>query len=162
MKSHNIKAKGFTLVEIMVTLVVTGILVAISVVAYGDYKHKLLVSGLKSDLTTMAGAMENFRTFNNGYSTSSLPTNVSTYQATNGNGSVTLTDGVTIAGGSSDGKTFCIDAVNSSDPSTYYYIDSYTLSQGAQSGSCVDSRPVPQNLLAAMVSNSSIRITWDA
>lgn len=142
---------GYTLIEVMMVIAIISIIAAVSYVSYSNFRHNLVVSALKSDLNGAASAMENERNFGSSGYPAALP---STF---------TPSDNVAIAGGSTDaGETYCVEAVSSEDPSLYYYVDSLIASQGAQEGSCASSRPVPQNLAAAMVTNTSINITWDA
>lgn len=115
---------GFTIVELIVVVVVIGILVAIMVVGYGSWRHSSITAKVKSDLNSVASAMESYRTFNNAYPVS-VPT---TY---------TPTSGVTVTGGSTDGgKTYCTDGTDSSDSSVLYYITSFTKGSGPLPGTC--------------------------
>lgn len=99
--------------------------------------------------------MENARTFNDAY-----PTYVNDLAT---NQTFTPSPTVTLSGGSYDGgKTYCVDAISSRDPSVKYYIDSNNGLQGAQIGSCAFAHPVPTNLLATKVSNTLLNISWDA
>jgi len=100
-KKLNIRlASGFTLVEIMVTMVIIGILSGVSIVGYGSWKESTITAQLKSDLNGAVAAMDNARNFGNGYPTA-IPT---TFKPSSG---VTLK-----GGGLPGGKGFCITATN--------------------------------------------------
>lgn len=123
-KIKSLPKNGFTLIEIIVVVVVIGILSGISFVAYSNWETKSIEAQLKSDLNVAASAMDNARTFNNSYPVS-IPATVKT------SSEVTLS-----GGGSTDGKSFCVDATSSRDDTIHYFIDSYLKSKGAKSGTC--------------------------
>lgn len=56
------KQKGFTIIELLVVIVVIGILTTISVVAYKGYQKNGQDATVKSDLDSIAGLLENYRT----------------------------------------------------------------------------------------------------
>jgi len=100
-KKLNVRlASGFTLVEIMVTMIIIGILSGVSIVGYGSWKESTITAQLKSDLNGAVAAMDNARNFGNGYPTA-IPT---TFKPSNG---VTLS-----GGGVLGGKGYCITATN--------------------------------------------------
>ena len=144
---------GFTIIEIVVVIAVIGILATIVAVGYGNWKRSTVESQIKSDLTHVASAMEDYRTFNNGYPTSVPNT-------------FTPSGGTVLSGGSYDsGATYCIDGTSSEFSGFEYYIDSSRLT--ATEGTCA-SRPAPVNpptqpngLVASATSPSSIDVTWN-
>ena len=143
------QSRGFTIIELLVVVAVIGILISIGAVSYGDYRKTVTIAQLKSDLNSVATVMENARNFDNSYP-NSVPATFAP------------SSGVTLSGGSADvGQTYCVDAVSASEPGVYYYIDSLVGMQGAQPGSCVTSRAIPQNLTATTASNTSINVSWD-
>jgi prepilin-type N-terminal cleavage/methylation domain-containing protein len=150
-KQRSYRSAGYTLIEVILVIAIIGIIATISYVSYSNFRHNLVVAALKSDLNGAASALESERNFgSDGYPDTIPPT-------------FTPSNNISLNGGSTDyGDTYCIEAVSSEEPSLYYYLDSLMAVQGAQEGSCVSSRPVPQNLAAAMVTNTSINITWDA
>ncbi len=152
-----ISQNGFTIIELLVAIVIIGILATIGTLNYGNYQKSLTVSQVKSDLNGVNAAMENARTFKDAY-----PTYVADLAATTPP-TFTSSPTVTLSGGSYDGgKTYCVDAVSSRDPSVKYYIDSNNGLQGAQIGSCAFAHPVPTNLLATKASNTLLNLSWDA
>ena len=147
--------KGFTIVELIVVIAVIGILATISILGYGGWRSTTISNQVKSDLNAVAAAMENYRTFNNGYPTS-LPSTVKP----SGNDTITLSaDSTTI--------NYCVDGVSTDSPSATYYVASETKSQGALSGTCT-TRPgqtlpgVPTGLATTTVNSTSIVLTWTA
>ncbi len=124
---HSAFKPAFTVIELIVVVVIIAILAGIIIVSYSSWRQSTTVAQLKSDLGNAASAMENYRTFNNGY-----PTDVTTLTT------IAPSSGVTLAGGSSDGGlTYCVSAVNSQFPTMPYHIDSNTGGTGAVSGVCV-------------------------
>ncbi len=158
MRIRNIKAKrnffkgsvqavGFTVIELIVVISVIGILATIGVVSYGSWRQTATVAQVKSDLNSVASAMENSRNFGNVY-----PPDVNTLTTV-----ATSNNNTTFYGGSSDGgKTYCVSANNSQFPNLYYHISSANNSQGPQPGTCF-----PSNLTATVASTSSINLAWD-
>lgn len=134
--------------ELTVVIFVIGILTALVVVSYGDFKTSTISAQLKSNLLDAGMVMESARNFGNSYP-ASVP---STFTASNG---------VTISGGSYDGgKTYCLDAINSSTPSIHFYIDSVNSSLPL-TGTCADVHPAPANFTAVATSSSSISLAWN-
>ena len=121
-------ASGFTLIEIVVSIVIIGILAGISIVSYGNWQKSIIAVTLKSDLNGAASAMESAHTFG----TNDYPSDITSIKT------FTPSTGVTLSGGSTDGgKTYCIDATSSKDATIHYYISSITDNQNVQQGSCV-------------------------
>lgn len=145
-----VKSRGFTIVELLVVIIVIGILASIGIISYSGYQKTVTVAQLKSDLNGAATAMEDARNFGNSYPVS-LPSTFEPDQT------------ISLSGGSNDGgKTYCIDSSSSKDLSLQYYIDSVSVLQGAQLGTCADSHPAPDNLAAVTASNTSMNVSWDA
>lgn len=61
------KIKGFTVVEVLVVIVILGILLTISTVAYGAWQKDLADSVVKSDLASGDSSLHSFRNFNNNF-----------------------------------------------------------------------------------------------
>lgn len=129
--TKNRRLNGFTIVETIVVIAVIGILATIVAVGYNSWQRSTIEAQLKSDLTNVASAMENYRNFNNGYP-ASIP---STF---------TASEGVVLTVDNSDSSTYCIDAVSSKDGSITYYIPN----RGRPTeGTCTDYQPgVPPSI----------------
>jgi len=136
---------GFTLVEIVIVIVIIGILATITIVGYGNWQKPIVIVSLKSDLISAASAMENARTFGNGYP-ASIP---DSFVASASN---------TLSGGSVDGgTTYCITATTSKDSTLSYYISSITGYQNPQPGVCVNPAPT---ITVGTVTSFSIGLSW--
>lgn len=99
--------RGFTVVELIVVIVVIGILAAVVSVSYGAWRNNLLEDTVKSDLNSAAALMEQERTWNNDYP-EILPA------------SFVPSEGVTMAGGRTDDKKYCLYAYSASKPELYF------------------------------------------
>lgn len=113
---------GFSLVELIVVISTIGILATITIVGYGSWQKNVITSQLKSDLSGVAAAMEDYRNFNDVYP-STLPT---TFKPSDG---VNLV----VTGG---GGLYCIDATSTKDATLKFYIDSTMSTGGAKAGTC--------------------------
>lgn len=112
---------GFTIVELAVVISVIGILASITVVGYGAWQKRTTENVIKSDLSNAASAMENARNFGNTY-----PVTVPT--------SFTPSDNIAMTGGSTDGKTYCIQASSTRDSTIYMYVSN--ANKNPQVGNC--------------------------
>lgn len=121
--NYDKQQNGFTLVELTVVILIISVLAMVLTMGYSSWRKTIIEVQIKSDLSGVASAMENFRTFNSMYS-SSIPA------------TFTPSKDITLFGGSSDGKLYCIDAVSSHDSNTYYYIDESSGRSGAKLGTC--------------------------
>lgn len=102
------KKQGFTLVELATVIAILGVLAAIVIVSYGSWRTSVTTANIKSDLNGAVAAMESARNFSNVY-----PLTVpSTFVASSG---------ISLGGGSTDGKNYCIYARNS-DSSIIYHV----------------------------------------
>lgn len=159
-KSKLGSVKGFTIIELIVVIVVIGILVGITVLGYGAWKHSVAVAQVKSDLASAGSAMESARNFSGstGYP-SAIPS------------TITASSGVTLSfyAPAYSTTTYCIDATSTTDASVVFYMASENKDVGVLSGNCAG-KPVPPNppstapssLLATAISSSQIDLSWGA
>ncbi len=67
-----VRAKGFSLMELMIAVVIIGILAAIAYPAYTDHMTRTRRSDGKAALLNLANYMEHYYTENNGYTGATL------------------------------------------------------------------------------------------
>jgi microcystin-dependent protein/Tfp pilus assembly protein PilE len=143
-------SNAFTIVELIVVVVVMGIVAAVSVVSYGGWQRSIAATQLKSDLSGAASAMESHKNFNNTYPSDVLSV-------------FSPSDGVAMGGGSSDGLTYCVDAVSIRSSEIVYYIEKPAAKTEPQEGTCA-TRPIPPSAPGnvAVVSSiwKTIRLSW--
>ena len=102
---------GFTIVELLVIIVVMGILLSLTVFAYGDWRLRTAKNEVQSNLIQLRAAMENARNFDNVYP-STIP---SSYDPS----ATVTTNIVTLANGSA----YCARGVSTTRTSVIYYIN---------------------------------------
>lgn len=119
---HRYKASGFTLVELMVTLAVVGILLSIAIPAYKDYLIRANKSAVKAVMLEIASRQEQYLMNSGAYATTyaqlnySIPTEVSTYfdltltAGTNSTSTVTALQGLPTFTITASGKAGTIQA----------------------------------------------------
>jgi prepilin-type N-terminal cleavage/methylation domain-containing protein len=144
--------KGFTIIELIVVIAVIAILATISIVGYGAWRNQTSATQVKNDLTNVASAMENARTFGSAYPTT-IPTTVT---ASN--------NVVLVGGGSVDGKSYCVDGTTTLNSSIMYYVDS--ISKGPQQGTCIGRITVPipdipTGLAILSATGTLITLSWN-
>jgi len=153
--SVKLRKSGFTVVELLIVISIIAVLATITVVGYGSWKHSTIVASVKSDLNGVVSAMEDYRTFNNGYPTT-IPT---TFTPSNG---TTLT-----IDPSSSSTTYCINGISTDDALVKFYVSSTKKAQGAIEGTCADLNNgilpgVPVNLVKTAAGGSTISLSWNA
>jgi prepilin-type N-terminal cleavage/methylation domain-containing protein len=119
----NAYSKGFTLVEIIVIIAVIAILATLVIAAVGNWRKSTAETEVKSDLKSLASAMEAARNFGNGYPTS-IP---STF---------TASPNVTVTYGSGSSANYCVNAVSDVEDTVEYYINTATTGKEPQAGTC--------------------------
>ncbi|WP_436523326.1 prepilin-type N-terminal cleavage/methylation domain-containing protein [Actinoplanes sp. HUAS TT8] len=140
-KRDDIMAKkddeGFTLIELLVVVVIIGVLVAIAVPVYLNYRQGAADKSAQSDVRGAISAVEQFYTNNgNAYpGTSQLGDNSAgaapnlTLTGTNGNATITLSDKTKlqyayVAASGSTAASYKICATNTGGSGKYYLYDS--------------------------------------
>lgn len=141
-------SRGFTIVELAVTIVILGILAGLTGASYNGWQKGIAERQAKSDLSMLASAMQNAKNFGAGYPTS-IP---STFKGSND-----LT--ITYVGGNS--TAYCIEARSTKITSVVFYIKDGTTS--AQSGNCSSAYAVgtPAPTVSSATSTSVV-ISWPA
>lgn len=66
-------AKGFTIIELLIVVVVIGILAAIAIPKFANTKEKAIVASMKSDLRNVAGTQEAYWNQNQTYYAGVIP-----------------------------------------------------------------------------------------
>jgi uncharacterized protein (TIGR02145 family)/prepilin-type N-terminal cleavage/methylation domain-containing protein len=114
-------SRAFTIVELVLVIVVIGILAGITTIAWSGWRQNAAKSEVKSDLLTVASAMESAKNFGSGYPTS-IPSNFSS------------SSNVTITYTSGDSSSYCIDGASKAVAAVTYFVSS--TSKNPVSGTC--------------------------
>ncbi len=102
--------KGFTLIELLVVVAIIGILVAIAIPQFANYKKQANDGGAESDVRNMALALESYYATNNAYTTDATLLGNAGFKATK---NVTTTPTVTSA------TSFTITGYNTGGTKTF-------------------------------------------
>ena len=114
--------KGFTIVEVLMSIAILGILVGLAVVGYGSWQQRIVEDAIKSDLQSVHTAMDSARNFSEGYPLS-IPSNFKSSSRVE----VTYQYG--------DISSYCISGASTDDSSIVYHITA-TTNAVPQSGNC--------------------------
>lgn len=108
------KHRGFTLVELVVSIAVIGILAGVVVVSYGSWRTRTAENEVKNDLKQAVASLEDYKNFNDGYPTvaAGIP---STFTSSNN---------VTITFKSSTLSTYCLQGKSEAVATVIYYASS--------------------------------------
>lgn len=115
---------GFTIVELIVVITVVGLLAGLSVIGYSSWRSATQTAQIKSDLNSVAAAMESSRNYNNSYP-SSIPSS-----ALPSSGSIIVIDPA------STSTNYCVDGTIPANSSITFYIASESKDKGPQQGTC--------------------------
>lgn len=116
------KARGFTLVELMVVIVMIVILAGIVLVSYTNWRQQTAVTAVKNDLIAASSAMNNAVT----WSTSGYPAIIPS--------SFTADPNTTISVVSSSATAYCLKGISQTVSGITYYIS--TTNRSPHTGSC--------------------------
>lgn len=116
-------ASGFTIIEIMVVVAIIGVLAALTVFAFGNWRARTAKTEVLHEMANASAAVNNYKTFNNGYPTTAV------YAAGmySPGGGVALT--YTLRSG---GASYCLKGQSSSVNSVVWYIDTLNSTQPTQ------------------------------
>src|SRR5690606_33294900 len=110
MSGQNLKKTGFSIPELIVSIVVLGILATIGLISWSGYQQKVSEDVVKHDLGAAAAAMESARNFGEGYP-GSLP---STFEPG---------DSVLVEYESGDLQSFCLSGQHVDRTAIIYHVD---------------------------------------
>ena len=65
-RNRNVRARGFTLIDLMGTIAIVALLAALSVPSYDGFIQRARIAAAVADIGSMQIRVENFRTLNNG------------------------------------------------------------------------------------------------
>lgn len=123
----NVGKKGFTVVELAVTMAVIAILVLLTAFAFGSWRSRTARAEVKNELFHAAAAIQNYKNFNN-----ILPANQTTFNTQyKVGGAVTLTY-IRRA----NGLSYCLRGVSAQDSAVSWYIDSLNNTSQVNEGTC--------------------------
>ncbi len=103
--------KGFTLIELMIVIAIIGILAAIAIPQFTNYKKRAGNSASMSDLKNLATAQEVYHTDNNTYTSTIANLSDAGFIGSSKNVTVTITG--------ADGTSFAATAVHAGGTHTY-------------------------------------------
>lgn len=116
------RARGFTIIELLVAITIIAILVGITIFAFGSWRQRTAITEVKHELTTAASAIRAHRTFNN----QNPATLGATAYKTNANVTMTYTRRV-------DG-TFCLNGQSATVSSVQWHVE--TTDESPATGTC--------------------------
>jgi len=161
-------ARGFTIVELLVVIIIIAILAAISLVAYTGVNQQVLASVLQSDLSNAATAIKAFQVENANFPTT-ISTDCTANPDTDTNKCIKLSGGNSVVGysanNSSTPKTFMLIVNNNS--TTYKVTDSTgpallatAIQPGATPGAVLELHASKANGGTGPGINSPLTTTW--
>ena len=116
------KMRGFTIVELMVTIAVLSLLTGISIFFLNGWRERTVSNAIKHELESAYTALQSAKNFSNGYPAALSPT----YQPG---------DSVTMQYTLRTNGSYCLNAAGADRPTIKFYIDS-TIGNEPKEGTC--------------------------
>lgn len=111
--------KGFTLIELLVVVAIIGILVAIAIPQFANYKKQANDGGAESDIRNMALALESYYATNNAYTITTASITGAGFKATK---NVTVTPALTASDGSASTTAFGLKGYHTGGTKTFTWM----------------------------------------
>lgn len=120
------KANGFTIIELIVTIAVIGILAAITIVSYGAWQKNIAAKSVQSDLNGVVATMVSERNFSStgAYPVGSVPASFKSSKDV----TVTYKYGTT--------TSYCVEARSIRQPTVVYFLNSANENRSPAVGTC--------------------------
>jgi len=135
------KSPGFTLIELVVTMVIVGILAAIAIPAYSSYVRQSRRTDAKTALLDLASLEERYFSVNNSYTATAANVGYAAFPATVGSGYYTIAAPTVVGATTTAAATYTLTATAIGDQVNDTQCQTFTVtSAGVQSAT-----PDPSN-----------------